>query len=477
LKPIGESKQMKQVDVAIIGGGPAGMAAAIELAAGGADPAVIDAYPQPGGHYFRQPPQEFSNISVATDSRQAEYASLMAALERLNVGVLSETAVWSIFPAEGALDGYTLHLHGPHPVRSIQARYLLLASGAYDRPMAFPGWHLPGVMTPGGVQMLMKGHGILPGKRILVGGSGPLLLAAAAGLAEAGAEVVAVLDVASMWAGFFKVPQAFWRQTDRLKEAWKYGSTLRRKRIPLLFRHAIFRALGETEVTAVAYGRVDARGRPLKHTEKVAEVDTICVALGFMPNLALSRYLGCEHIYDARLDTFYPQHASTMATSIPNVFVAGDITGVGGKDLSKLQGQVAGLNILGKLGYLPSPEVKKRTQALEPQLKRETRFIHMIRDRLQVRPGLFELIDDETIICRCEMVTAGQIKVAISDGAREIRGVKLRTRCGMGPCQGRYCEPHVAHMIAHLTQQPREAVGKMSVRPPLMPVLINDILQ
>ncbi len=164
---------MKQVEIAIIGGGPAGLAAAIELAAGGADLVVIDAYPQPGGHYFRQPPQEFSKAGVAADSRQVEYASLMASLERLNVTVLSESAVWSIFPAEESATGYTLHLNGPHPVRSIQARYLLLASGAYDRPMAFPGWRLPGVITPGGAQMLMKGHGILPGERILGGGSGP----------------------------------------------------------------------------------------------------------------------------------------------------------------------------------------------------------------------------------------------------------------------------------------------------------------
>ncbi len=466
---------MKQVEIAIIGGGPAGLAAAIELAAGGADLVVIDAYPQPGGHYFRQPPQEFSKAGVAADSRQVEYASLMASLERLNVTVLSESAVWSIFPAGESATGYTLHLNGPHSVRSIQARYLLLASGAYDRPMAFPGWHLPGVITPGGAQMLMKGHGILPGKRILVGGSGPLLLGAAAGLAEAGAEVAAVLDVASMGAGLFKIPQAFWGQKERLKEAWQYGYTLKRKRIPLLFGHAIFRALGETEVTAAAYGRVDAQGRPLKHTEKVVEVDTICVALGFLPNLTLTRYLNCEHIYDASLDAFYPQHAETMETTVPNVFVAGDVTGVGGKDMSRLQGQVAGLNILGKLGRLPPAEIKLRVQALEPKLNREARFIHMLRDRLQGRPGLLELVDDETIICRCEMVTAGQIKAAISDGAREIRGVKLRTRCGMGPCQGRYCEPNVGHLIARATQQPREAVGTMSIRPPLIPILASDI--
>ena len=466
---------MKQVDVAIIGGGPAGIAAAIELS-GGADIVVIDAYPQPGGHYFRQSPQELPKTSITSDRHQAEYASLMASLKRLNVSVLSETAVWSIFPAEESSDGYTLQLHGPHPVRSIQAKYLLLAPGAYDRPMTFPGWHLPGVMTPGGAQMLMKGHGILPGKRILVAGSGPLLLGAAAGLVKAGAEVVAVLDAASMWTGTFKIPLAFWGQIDRLKDALDYGYTLKRNGVSILFGHAIFRVLGETEATVAVYGRIDAHGHPLKQTEKVVEVDTVCVGLGFLPNLALTRHLGCEHVYDAVLDAYYPKHDETMETTVPNIFVAGDVTGVGGKDMSKLQGQVAGRNILGKLGRFSAKETKRRAQALEPALKREARFISMVKDRLQVQPGLFELVDDDTIVCRCEMVTARQIKAAIHDGAQEIRGVKLRTRCGMGPCQSRLCESTVRHLVAQETNRPKDEIGTMTIRPPLMPVLIKDII-
>lgn len=468
---------MKHVEVAIIGGGPAGIAAAIELAAGGSSLLMIDAYPQPGGHYFKQPPQEFNIAGHPTDNHQAEYDSLMASVERLNVDILSQTAVWSIFPAEESSAEYTLYLQGPHDVHSLRAQILLLAPGAHDRPMAFPGWHLPGVITPGGAQMLLKGHGICPGRRALVAGSGPLLLAAAAGLAEAGTEVVAVLDVASVWDGLFKIPQAFWGQKNRLKEAWRYGDTLRRKRVPLLFRHTVFRAVGDEEVTAVAYGKVDARGQPLKHTEKVVDVDTICAALGFLPNLALTRHLGCEHVYDAVLDAFYPRHTDTMETTTPNVFVAGDVTGVGGKDMAKLQGQVAGLNILGKLGFLSPEQVRTRVKALAPNLNREARFIRMLRDRLQVRPGLLALVNEDTIICRCEMVRAGQIRAAIADGAQDIRGVKLRTRCGMGACQGRYCEPHVGHLIASVTKQSRETVGTMSVRPPLIPVLMNDIVQ
>ncbi|MCP4359523.1 MAG: FAD-dependent oxidoreductase [Chloroflexi bacterium] len=461
---------MKQVDVAVIGGGPAGLAAAIELAKGNISLVVIDAYPQPGGHYFRQSPSEFGGSKG--NGRQAEYQSLMT--EAAQVEILSGATVWSVFRDEET-EQFTLHLQG-HNIRSVQATYLLMAPGSYDRPFPFPGWQLPGVITLGGAQMLIKGHGILPGKRVLVAGGGPLLLSVAAGLIEAGADVAAVLDIASMMDGASKMPSAFWGQWGRLKEAWQYASTIKRKRVPVLFEHAVFRAIGEDEVMGAAYGKLDATGHPLKQTEKSVDVDTICVALGFLPNLALTRHLGCSHFYDPVLDSFYPKHDEKMETTAANIFVAGDVTGVGGKDLSKLQGQIAGLNILGRLGKLAANEVQQQTQALQPAIRSEKRFIQMMRDRMRVKSGFWDLLDDETIVCRCEMVTVGKIKTAVQEGARDMRGAKLRTRCGMGACQSRYCEQTIGQLMARETGQPREAIGASSIRPPLIPVSLKDIL-
>ncbi len=468
---------MKQVDVAIIGGGPAGIAAAIELVKGNVSLVVIDSYPQPGGHYFRKVPQVFGKGSRIRDGRQAEYQSLMA--EAAQVEILSGATVWSVFrdeeTATSAGSGFTLHLQG-HEIRAVQATYLLLAPGSYDRPFPFPGWQLPGVITLGGAQMLLKGHGILPGKRILVAGGGPLLLSAAADLIEAGADVLAVLDTASIMDGVAKMPSAIWGQWGRIKEAWRFASTIGRSRVPISFGQTVFRAIGEGEVTGVAYGKLDADGRPLKQTEKVVDVDTICVGLGFLPNLALTRHLGCDHFYDATLDAFYPKHDDRMETTAVNIFVAGDVTGVGGKDLSKLQGRIAGLNILCKLGRLTTDKVRQQMQILQPAIRREKRFMHMMRERMRVKPGFLDLLDDETIVCRCEMVTVGQIKTAVRDGARDMRGAKLRTRCGMGACQSRYCEQTIGNLMARETGQPREAIGTSSIRPPLIPVSLKDIL-
>lgn len=467
---------MKEVDVAVLGGGPAGITAAIELAKGGAELVVVDAYPRPGGHYFKQPPEEFATTTREGDGRQAEYDALMDAFARSNVDLLSETAAWSILPSGDGNHEFTVYLQGPHDVEAIRARYLLLAPGAYDRPLAFPGWHLPGVITPGAAQMLLKGQGIRPGQRALVAGSGPLLLAAAAALVEAGTEVRAVLDVASPWDGLRQAPRAFWGQKERLKEGWHYGTTLLRHRVPLLFGHTVFEALGEHQVSAVSFGRIDDDGRPLPETASIAEVDTVCVGLGFLPNLALTRHLGCEHGYDETLDAYYPVHDASMETTTPNVFVAGDVTGIGGKEMAKIQGQVAGLNILAKMGKLAPSEFEARQQALGPPMAGEERFVKMLRERMRDRPGLLELIDEDTVVCRCEMVTAGEIRRAIAAGGFDIRGIKLRTRCGMGPCQGRYCEASVANLIAAGTGRSRPEVGVMSVRPPLIPMLMADII-
>ncbi|PON19055.1 hypothetical protein C2W62_04745 [Candidatus Entotheonella serta] len=466
---------MTEVEVAVMGGGPAGLASAIDLASHGARVVLIDSYPQVGGHYFKQTLPDAVEPNRA-EARQMEFEALVGHLQARQVKTLSETSVWAIFPhAEG--DGFTLYLSGPHEVETLEARCVLVASGAYDRPLAFPGWQLPGVLTLGGAQMLLKGHGIRPGQRALVAGSGPLLLAVAAGLAEAGTEVVAVLDLALARDGLLKVPQAFWGQYARLKDAWHYGLTLRKYGIPIRFGQSVFQATGETALTSVVYGRVDAQWRPRLETAQTAEVDTLCVSLGFLPNLALTRHLGCEHQYDPELDAFYPQRDTWMETTVSGVYVAGDVTGTGGKDMSKLQGQVAALGIGQKLHYLTRDEAQGRLPRLGRNIAAEQRFMAMLRDRMRIRPGLQQLIQADTIVCRCEMVQAQHIHAAIDEGARDLKGVKLRTRCGMGACQGRYCEAHVRQLVATATCTTPDHVGQMVVRPPLLPLPIKDLLK
>ncbi|MBV7334735.1 NAD(P)/FAD-dependent oxidoreductase [Chloroflexi bacterium TSY] len=487
---------MTEFDVAIVGGGPAGMAAAAEMAGTGVSAVVIDSYHQLGGHYYRQPPPSFAPHPIMGERRQHEFEALLAQSQHPRVKNLFETSVWAAFIEN---DVFVLHLAGHHsrPEKSrisssrakmgendsgalsvpssVSTKMLLAAPGAYDRPLPFPGWHLPGVMTLGGAQMLLKGHGILPGKRILVGGSGPLLLAAAAGLVKAGADVVAVLDAAGLFDGTKRSPLAFWGQWGRLREAWDYARTLQRAGVPVHFGQTIFQAQGDGQVETARYGPVDADGRPHHSKSKTIELDTICAAHGFLPNIALTRMLKCEHRYDERLDAYYPAYKPSMESSVPNLFVAGDVTGVGGKDLSKMQGQIAAWHILEKLGALSADETERRCSSLARAIASEHRFLDMMCERMRIQPGQFDLMDDETVVCRCEMVTVGHVKRAVAQGASDLRGMKLRTRCGMGACQSRYCEQTTAQIIMRETGKPREAVGTSSIRPPLIPVQAKEL--
>jgi D-hydroxyproline dehydrogenase subunit alpha len=165
-----------------------------------------------------------------------------------------------------------------------------------------------------------------------------------------------------------------------------------------------------------------------------------------------------------------------METSVPGVFVAGDVTGVGGKPLAMLQGRAAGLNILGRLGYLAPETVQARIDGLATEIRREQRFAAMLEKRYRIRPGLLSLMDDDTIVCRCEGVTAGQVRESIEDGARDARGVKNRTRAGMGNCQGRYCGLTVGDVLAQANGVQRQSIGLPPVRLPVVPVLAGDLL-
>ena len=461
-------------DIAIVGSGPAGMAAAAEFAQADVSVVLLDAYPQLGGHYYRQPPETFGQHPITSGQRQDDFEALRDRAAGSQIRRLAETSIWNIAKTD---QGFLLQFTGPQKVRSVAAKVLLLAAGAYDRPFPFPGWHLPGVITLGGAQMLLKGHGIVPGKRILVGGSGPLLLAAAAGLVKAGAEVVAVLDMARLFEGMLRSPQTYWGQWGRLKEAWDYGRTLQKAGVPIKFGQTIFRADGAAEVESATYGSIDAMGRPQEGTATKVDVDTVCAALGFLPNIALSRLLKCEHHYDARLDAFYPIHNQAMETNVANLFVAGDITGVGGKDLSKMQGRIAAWNMLSRLERLTSVDAKNCVDTLTPAMAKERRFLDVMHERMRIKPGTLDLLQDETIVCRCEMTTAGDVRNAVRQGATDLRGVKLRSRTGMGACQSRYCEQTTAQLIMQETGADRLSVGTTSVRPPIIPVRAADMLE
>ena len=476
----------KTCDIAVIGGGPAGMAAARLAASHGASVVLIDDAPGLGGHFFKESPFGGA-ISHRQRKKLKELETRQQALADNGTEVLTDVRVWGIFDETGSTfrgradpheTSFQLELDStPRGIASVRTRFLILSPGVYDRPVPFPGWELPGVVTPGAVQMQLEKQGLLPGERVLVGGSGPLQLLVAAELVRHSVEVVAVVDTCGALEGVPKIPAALGGLWSRLGEAAESMVALVSRGVPLLFRHAVFRALGTTEkgVQGVVIGKVDEQGRPVPNSEREFQVDTVCVGYGFIPSIAMTLHLGCAHRYDLDLQAFVPDHDETLQTSVSGVYVAGDVTGAGGKPLAELQGQLAAISALEKMGKMPSEQAANKRQRLTPNIRREKRFANWLWHRYRIRPGLLELADDETMLCRCEAVNMGQFRESLEKGGKDLFGVKLRTRLGMGQCQGRYCVPNAALLISANNGQPVAELDLPSIRPPIFPVRLKDI--
>jgi len=457
---------MKEVELAIIGAGPAGICAAIEAAKSNVPVTVIDENLKPGGQIYRQLADTFAvtdENKLGKDYTQGK--ELIRELEcyRSKIKLIENAPVWGIFA-----DKEIAFLHDDKN-EQLKPQKLILTEGAYDRPMPFPGWTLPGIFAAGGAQRMVKTERVLPGKRILLAGTGPLQLVLANQLLQAGAEVVSVLEAASVMAVGKYLPR-FWGQWELLGDGLRYLWGLRSHNIPYLMSHAIIEARGEEEVKEAVYARVDRNGKPKPGTEKTVAVDTICLGYGLIPSARLSRLCGCEHNYDPWLGAWIPCHDENMETSLPGVFVAGDGAGIGGALVAMEEGRLAAIKACQQLGCITEEEAQHRRTPVFKKLRGLRRFESALNEIFSIRKGLFTRITDDTIICRCEEVTAGEIRQIIADGALSIPEIKRLTRAGMGNCQGRMCESTIAEMLSMETKQPVEKMGWFSPRPPVKPI-------
>ena len=458
-----------QAEVVVVGAGPAGQRAALSAAQAGAQVTLIDTYRQPGGQYYRQPAAEFETARRANHQREGR--ALWEKVSAAGVKLLADTTVWGLFESK------LLALDGPEAPPTIQAAALILATGATERSAAFPGWTLPGVMTSGAAQTLLKEQHILPGRRFVLAGTGPLQLVVAAGLVEAGAEVVAVLEGSPLLRPRHALRRpaqraaALWGQWDRLAEGLRSWSTLRRAGVPFHTGWGIVTAHGPDEVTGVTSAQVDDGWRPLPATSRTLDCDTLCFSYGFVPATELTRLLGADHQWRPEQGGLVPVRDEQFQTTVPGVFAVGDGAGIGGAGLSQIEGQIAGLAAAAQMrNPLDSAEIADRIERLRPALRRERRFQRLYAQLFTPGPGLDELPQTDTVICRCEGVTRAELSDAVHKGADTLDAVKSLTRCGMGNCQGRVCGPLVAALVAGETGQPRAEVGLFRVRPPVFPV-------
>ncbi len=453
------------VDVVVVGAGPAGIAAALAARRAGASVTLVDEYAAPGGQIWRRPFAEARAAVPRSLPRSAR--RLCRELARADVRVLAGTAVW------GVEEPRTLLLSGGEdaPAR-LPARAVVLATGAYDRPVAFPGWTLPGVMTAGAAQALVKGQGVLPGRRVLLAGAGPFLLPVATQLAAGGAEVVAVVE-ATRRRDWLRAAPRMAAYPGRLAAYAGYRARMARAGTGLVWGHVLTRADGDERVRTATIAAAGADWAPRAGTERTLEVDAVCTAYGFLPAVELARAFGCE------MRDHVVAHDGAMRTTVADVLAAGEVTGIGGAGLARIEGEIAGREAAlaaarervgsdgdGELAELPGPRALRRRHA------RAAGFARVLEDLFAPRPGVLSLADAETPLCRCEDVTAGAVDAAIAGGAATLAALKIVTRCGQGPCQGRVCEGLIAHRLGNRGERER-----FSSRPPLRPVALQLLME
>ncbi|GHK03994.1 oxidase [Streptomyces sp. Y2F8-2] len=430
-----------RTDLAVIGAGPAGLAAALAAAARGVRVTLVDAAPEAGGQFYRQPAAGLgARRARALHHQWRTWLRMREGLDRhLVAGRVRHLADHHVWCVEKEPEGFTVHaLLGPEQERpvAVRARTVLLATGGHERVLPFPGWTLPGVVTAGGAQAMLKGGLVVPGGRAVVAGTGPLLLPVATGLAAAGVTVAALVESADPRA-FVRCAGVLAGRPGKAVEAAAYTARLLRHGVRVLARHTVVEAQGTDRVEAVTVAALDADGRVRAGTARRVPCDTLAVGHGMLPHTDLAETLGC------RIDGTSVAVDDEQRTGVPGVWAAGEATGIGGAALALAEGHIAGRSVAARLaGAVPDPRGWERAARSRAAL----RAFFAGLDKAYAPPARWaEQVNDDTVVCRCEEVRAGSVREAVAElGAGDLRTVKLLTRAGMGWCQGRVCGPGVA---------------------------------
>lgn len=447
---------MTHYDVAVIGAGPAGMAAAVESAASGLSVIVLDEQALPGGQIYRA----VENADAARVAILGEdYAAGRALVEEFRASAaiyIPRATVWNVNPE------LVLNYSKDGASFEISASALVIASGAIERPTPMPGWTLPGVITAGASQILLKAHGYIDDSIAFIG-CGPLLWLVAAQMVTAGRTPRAIIETVPMSryaAASVKFPLN--------PTAWKYmrkGAglmrTVRQAGVPIHRNARNIVISGSPRASAASFTSGGESRR--------VEADLFALHQGVVPNQQITRLLRCEHAWDERQRCFVPVRDEFGETSAANIYVAGDGGGISGARAAELQGRLTGRRIAAKAG-LPAAALV----GLQRDLARE-QSIRPFLETLYAPSQEIRSPAASTLVCRCEEITAGRIREAIDLGAPGTNQVKSYLRSGMGPCQGRMCGLAVTEIIAEQTGESPSVVDYYRVRPPLKPLALAEL--
>lgn len=453
-------------DLAILGAGPAGLAAAAVASELGLSSVLLDEQAQPGGQIYRGLDRMVARMPDRVAMFGTSYRrglSLLQDLRTARIDYRPGSLVWQIDPPG------RIWTHGTGPVQEIEAARLLLCSGAMERPVPLPGWTLPGVLGAGAAQILLKDAGLVPDEPVVFVGNGPLLYLLLAQYQAAGVEPAAVLLTGGVgdWPGAALQLPGF-LTSGTLREGAKLLGALRRSGARIVRRVSDVSIVGQSAVEAISFV---SQGR-----RETIPARLICLHEGVVPNTQLTRLIGCAHRWDTRQHAFRPALDRWGNTTIEGIQVAGDGGGIAGAQAAELTGRIAVLEAARALGQITTAERDRRSAPDRRTLARVLRarsFIDTLYGpRLARRPPA-----DETIVCRCEEVTAKQVRQAVREGCQGPNQVKSFLRCGMGTCQGRFCGLAVTQIIAAERGASMDEVGYYRIRPPIKPIELGALAE
>jgi len=461
--PTSAEPRAEAVDVLVVGAGPAGLAAAVSAARAGASVVVLDERPQSGGQYFK-PLAPSHTATRPADKQFAEGLALTQAALNAGVRILQEVTVWGADTPQEVI----AMVDGAETV--FRPGQLILATGAYERPVPFANWTLPGVMTTGAAQTLVRAYKVSPGQKVVIAGNGPLNLQLAVEMVRAGVQVAAVLESApaptpAMWRTLLKA----WRfAPDLMAQGLGYVAELRRHGVSVRWGHGVVQAQGDGRLQGVVYAPLNGAGAPDLTRATTTEADTLCLGYGFIPSTELARALGCAHrLVDRHIGYLETETTRAGQTSLPDVFAIGDGSSLGGARVALARGTLAGMAAASALGKSVDPAVMRHADAA---LDRALKFQEALWTLFQAPPVRLQGLPDSTVACRCEEVSLGQLREAIAEGLDSLGPLKRMTRLGMGRCQGRYCACTVDKLLHEIKGKPREPEQLFAPRLPAKPV-------
>ena len=458
-------------DILIIGGGVGGMSAVSIAAESGLDVILIDDRVSLGGQFSKQPtPFHDSTFISKTDPQIKLGKKLIKRMSVTGVKVLNGVQIWAGFAERNVL--------AIIEERNIlfKPRKLIVATGAYERPIPIKGWTLPGVMTTGAVQSLLKTYNVIAGKKFLIAGNGPFNIQVALELARAGASIVGIAESAYK-PGFNSIGpviEMFRGSPKLVLQGIRYIKELKNYKIPIYYNYNLSSVKqdgdGLESTISKDYSSNGFGGKEISFKSNI-----VCMGYGFLPSNILLRNLGCEHIYDALRRQLVVNRTNDFETDINGVYAVGDCAGLGGAYAACEEGIIAGIHAVLSLGFKITKKQEDEYLISKSELKKHRKFQSGFRKLYSSQLPNYLDTQQETYVCRCELVTMGHIRKEIQLGCLTIGEIKQRTRAGMGRCQGRYCASFLTEILESKTNAPIDEEKFFAPRFPITPIKINEI--